>query len=74
MWTRPHGVGIRGPKGLGVAEEQHALDGIDLLIGTCGKAYGGMGASIYKAQSIRLMRLPALQYPILWVSRIILSV
>ena len=41
-----HGVGIRGPKGLGLAEEQQALDGIDLLIGTCGKAYGGMGAFV----------------------------
>ena len=45
-----HGVGIRGERGLGLAEEQGALADIDLFVGTCGKAYGGMGAFVTARQ------------------------
>lgn len=41
-----HGVGIRGERGLGLAEEQGALADIDFFVGTCGKAWGGMGAFV----------------------------
>ncbi len=41
-----HGVGIRGNNGCGLAEEQGVADQIELLTGTCGKAYGAQGAFI----------------------------
>ena len=41
-----HSVGVRGHRGLGLAEEQEAVDQIDLLVGTFGKAWGGQGAFV----------------------------
>jgi 8-amino-7-oxononanoate synthase len=41
-----HGVGIRGAKGLGLAEEQGVHRAIEILTGTFGKAYGGQGAFV----------------------------
>lgn len=41
-----HGVGIRGVKGLGLAEEQGVHRAIEILTGTFGKAYGGQGAFV----------------------------
>lgn len=41
-----HAVGARGGRGLGVAEEQGVISGIDILIGTFGKALGGMGSFV----------------------------
>lgn len=41
-----HSVGLRGPYGKGLAEEQEVLDQVDLLIGTFGKAWGGQGAFV----------------------------
>ncbi|MCW5203461.1 8-amino-7-oxononanoate synthase [Desulfobulbus sp. US4] len=41
-----HSVGVRGHRGLGLAEEQNVIDRIDLLVGTFGKAWGGQGAFV----------------------------
>jgi 5-aminolevulinate synthase len=41
-----HGVGLYGPRGGGVAEEQGLMDRIDMIEGTFGKAYGAMGGFI----------------------------
>lgn len=47
-----HGVGIRGAKGCGLAEGQGVLKHIDLFVGTCGKAYGGVGAFVVARRSV----------------------
>ena len=47
-----HSVGVRGHKGLGLAEEQNVIDRIDLLIGTFGKAWGGQGAFVVCNETI----------------------
>lgn len=39
-----HAVGLRGKRGLGVTEEQGVLGDVDFIIGTFGKALGGMGS------------------------------
>lgn len=41
-----HGVGIYGPRGGGVAEEQGLMHRIDVIEGTFGKAYGLVGGYI----------------------------
>lgn len=47
-----HGVGIYGPRGAGVAEEQNVMDRIDIVEGTFGKAYGLMGGYIAASTEI----------------------
>ncbi|MCI5167507.1 MAG: aminotransferase class I/II-fold pyridoxal phosphate-dependent enzyme [Candidatus Electrothrix sp. GM3_4] len=47
-----HSVGVRGHKGLGLAEEQDVVDRIDLLVGTFGKAWGGQGAFVVCKEAI----------------------
>ncbi|MCD8498002.1 MAG: 5-aminolevulinate synthase [Alphaproteobacteria bacterium] len=41
-----HGVGLYGKRGGGVAEERGVMHRIDMIEGTFGKAYGGMGGFI----------------------------
>ncbi len=41
-----HAVGLYGPRGGGIAEEQGLLDRIDVIEGTFGKAYGLMGGFV----------------------------
>jgi len=47
-----HSVGVRGHRGLGLAEEQDVVDRIDLLVGTFGKAWGGQGAFVVCKEAI----------------------
>jgi 5-aminolevulinate synthase len=41
-----HAVGLYGPRGGGIAEQESVMDQIDILEGTFGKAYGIMGGFI----------------------------
>lgn len=41
-----HAVGLYGPRGAGVAEEQRCADGVDLVQGTLAKAFGVQGGYI----------------------------
>ncbi|MGB5687251.1 MAG: 8-amino-7-oxononanoate synthase [Candidatus Electrothrix sp.] len=47
-----HSVGVRGHRGLGLAEEQDVVEQIDLLVGTFGKAWGGQGAFVACEETI----------------------
>ena len=59
-----HAVGVRGQKGLGIAEEQGCLKDIDFLCGTFGKALASVGAFVVCSQTIReyLVNPASLQY------------
>ena len=47
-----HAVGVRGQRGLGIAEEQGVMDRIDLLVGTFGKAWAGQGAFVACSETV----------------------
>ena len=47
-----HAVGMYGPRGAGVAEEQKCVDGVDIIQGTLAKAFGVQGGYIAGSRDI----------------------
>jgi len=47
-----HAVGVLGNRGLGLAEQQDAVEGVDLLFGTFGKALGGQGGFVVCSKTV----------------------
>lgn len=45
-----HAVGVWGENGLGLT---HGISGIDMVLGTCGKAFGGFGAYLLCPSKVR---------------------
>jgi 8-amino-7-oxononanoate synthase len=48
-----HSIGLYGPQGLGMAEEQGQLGAIDFLVGTFGKALASVGAFVLCSSTLR---------------------
>lgn len=48
-----HAFGVRGPRGLGCAEEQGCLRDVDFLVGTFGKAAASAGAFVACTHTVR---------------------
>lgn len=48
-----HGIGVRGERGLGCAEEQECIGEIDFLCGTFGKALASVGAYVVCSRVVR---------------------
>lgn len=45
-----HAVGVWGPQGLGLS---HGVPGVDLVLGTCGKAFGSFGAFVLCSKKMK---------------------
>ena len=63
-----HAVGMYGPRGAGVAEQQGLMNRIDIINGTLAKAYGVMGAILLPltkcvTQSVLMHRALSLRHP-----------
>lgn len=48
-----HALGVRGRRGLGIAEEQNCIKEIDFLCGTFGKALASVGAYVVCSRTVR---------------------
>ncbi|MDE6329679.1 MAG: 8-amino-7-oxononanoate synthase [Muribaculaceae bacterium] len=48
-----HGFGVRGERGLGLAEEKKVVDDIDIIMGTLGKAAASAGAFAVASPAIK---------------------
>lgn len=48
-----HGFGVRGRRGLGLAEETGLTDSVDIIVGTLGKAAASEGAFVATTREIR---------------------
>ncbi len=48
-----HAIGVFGDQGLGLSEELDLVSGIDVLIGTFGKALGSYGAFVISSKELR---------------------
>ena len=48
-----HAIGVRGPSGLGIAEEQGVISDIDILVGTFGKALASVGGFTVCSNAVR---------------------
>lgn len=47
-----HGVGVYGPQGLGLAEQEGFCAEVDILFGTFGKALGGIGGFVVCSEQV----------------------
>ncbi|MDT8409341.1 MAG: aminotransferase class I/II-fold pyridoxal phosphate-dependent enzyme [Wenzhouxiangellaceae bacterium] len=58
-----HSFGVFGQRGLGLAEQHQAIDGIDFVVGTFSKSLGGIGGfCVSPHPQLELLRLAARPY------------
>ncbi|MFN7981699.1 MAG: aminotransferase class I/II-fold pyridoxal phosphate-dependent enzyme [Vicinamibacterales bacterium] len=63
MVDEAHSFGVYGPRGLGCAEEQGVLDGVDFVTGTFSKALAGIGGfCVSHHDALRLLHFTSRPY------------